>query len=202
MHFRKTVTLHVGKKPIVSEVEQDTLCAIARHSIMYYLDSGKVPPPPLTGLTTLNTMRGCMIKIRVGGEVRGVAGYILPIKPLSAGVAEMACRAASGSGRYSPLKPEDLDSAFIELTIVSDLKTIESDTSITLETDGLIISRGNNVGGIVMPDEVVRCSSSDAALDTLLTRSRTSKEEWLQKGVTIQTFTVQIFREQGSLPEK
>ena len=194
---RKSITVSVGKTPILSSTQQDTLLAIARRSIQYYLDStSRFPPLPSVGDPVLNEMRGCMVNVRKGDAVRGATGYILPVKPLAVGVMEMAIKAVSGYNSPSPLKREEFDSTIIQLTVVSNLEPVTSDSAISVGSDGLIISRGNNVGGIIMPEEVTGYPSAAAAIDTLLARSKTAKEEWQRNEVAIQSFTVQVFREE------
>ena len=199
---RKAITVSVGETPIVTESERDTLLSIARRSIWNVLNPGKKAVAlPVTG-GVLNERRGCMVKLTVDSTIRGATGYLLPIRPLAEGVAAMAKQAATGNGRFSGLKPEELDSMIIELTVVSEPATIAEESEIRPGIHGLVIEQQYNVGGIFMPAEVAHFPDAKTAVDTLLARSGTTREEWSRNEVDIRAFTVEVFREQKVRPSE
>ncbi|MBN1130186.1 MAG: AMMECR1 domain-containing protein [Chitinispirillaceae bacterium] len=194
--LRKSVAVSEGGATIVSEAQQDTLLAIARRAITGYLATGKEIPLPAISDPALTMTRGCMVKLLRGAVTRGTSGYILPIKPLAAGTAEMAVRATVGNQKNGPVKREELDSITIELSVVGDPQTVEKAADIQVGTHGLIVSRGASVGGILLPGEIAQMANADSAIGTLLGMSRSSREEWKKQEIQISAFAMQIFREQ------
>ncbi|MBN2038315.1 MAG: AMMECR1 family protein [Chitinispirillaceae bacterium] len=192
---RKSVTVSSEGGQIISPAQQDTLCAIARRSIAHFLHFGKEVPLPSLYDAALNMRRGCTIKLIVDNQTRGTSGYILPIKQLAAGVAEMAVRASMGNTKEGPLTLEEMDSTIIEIAVVGDPRSIVAPSEIQLGVHGLIILRGAGVGGILLPGEAGQMVHPDSAIAELLRVSRTSREDWENKKVEIQAFTMQVFRE-------
>jgi AMMECR1 domain-containing protein len=194
---RKGVTVNVSGARQLTDAQQDTLLAIARQSIAYYLQTGDTPPAPsLTG-SELFKNRGCLVKLTVDGKTRGTSGYILPVKELAAAVAELSMRAATGGGRFEALKRKELAATLIQITVVSDPVTISGEAAVKVKKHGLVLMSGEAVAGILLPDDVNQSGSAGAAIDRLLSLARMTRNDWKPPEIAIKAFTVQVFEEKG-----
>jgi len=195
---RKGITVNTTGESLLTDAQQETLLAIARRSIAYYLRTGSNPPDPTVSDTALLKNRGCLIKLIVDGKTRGTSGYLLPVKRLAAAVAELAMRAATGGGRFDALKPQELARTIIQITVVSEPVTISKDAEVIIKRHGLVLMYQERVAGVLLTDDVIQSGSSGVAIDRLLSFNRMTRNDWKSPGVKIQTFTVQVFQEKSS----
>lgn len=194
---RKGVTVSITDVRMLTDAQQDTLLAIARQSIAYYLQTGTMPPVPQQTASDLFKSHGCLIKLTAAGKTRGTSGYILPVKELAAAVAELSMRAATGGERFDPLKRKELAGTVIQITVISDPVVIKKETEIKIKKHGLVLISGEIVAGILLPDDVSQAGSGGAAIDRLLSLARMTRDSWKPPTVAIKTFTVQLFEEKG-----
>jgi AMMECR1 domain-containing protein len=192
---RKSVTLRVTGDTLVTGAQQDSLLALARRTIAGFMRTGSVPPPSLVNDSTFLKNRGCLIKLTVDSMIRGTSGYILPVKPLAAAVAELSMRAATGGQRYDSLKPQELDRTVIQISVVSEPVTIKNEAEVKVQQHGLVLKYEGAVAGIMLVDDVAQSSSAGDAIERLLNLNRMTKKDWVPPKVEIQTFTVQVFQE-------
>ena len=194
---RKGMTINITGARMLTDAQQDTLLAIARQSIAYYLQTGNTPPvPPLTA-SDLFKNHGCLIKLTAAGKTRGTSGYILPVKELAAAVAELSMRAATGGERFGPLKRKELAGTVIQITVISDPVVIKKEAEVKIKKHGLVLMSVETVAGILLPDDVSQAGSGAAAIDRLLSLARMTRDSWKPPAVAIKAFTVQLFEEKG-----
>jgi AMMECR1 domain-containing protein len=192
---RKSVTVKVTGDTLLTQAQQDTLCAFARRSIAHFLKTGSGLAMPAVSDSTLLKHRGCLIKMTVDTMTRGTSGYILPVKSLAAAVTELAMRAATGGRRFEPLKPRELGRAVIQISVVSEPVTISRDSEVKVKRDGLILMTEGIIGAILLVDDVMQSGSASAAIDRLLALSKMTRKDWDTSKTAIKTFTVQVFQE-------
>src|SRR3954471_11427276 len=67
----------------------------------------------------LQEPRGAFTTIHVNGQLHGCVGYILPVLPLHATVAETAASAALNDPRFVPLTPDEAAQTKLEISVLS-----------------------------------------------------------------------------------
>ncbi len=92
--------------------------------------------------------RGCFVTLTKAGQLRGCIGYIEPIKPLCEAVADNARSAALNDPRFPPVKPGELGSIRIEVSVLTEPQPLAfegpGDLLRKLEPgrDGVILRKG------------------------------------------------------------
>ena len=136
-----------NEKEGLSPDVKDFLLKLARQSLEASVKSAKPPEPKdIPAITREN--RGCFVTLTVGGELRGCIGYIEPIKPLYEAVIENAESAALADPRFPRVKPQELPSIKVEVSVLTKPAPLEykdqQDILDKLEpgVDGVILQSG------------------------------------------------------------
>ncbi len=85
-------------------------------------------------------------------ELRGCIGYTEPIMPLEDAIKDVAKSASTRDPRFPPVKPAEMDSIIIDVTILTPPKELLYDSTedltgkVVIGRDGLIARRGPFVG--------------------------------------------------------
>ena len=103
----------------LTESDKSFLVKFARSVIQAALEKGEKPAFPDTGSPALSEKRGCFVSLHQRGNLRGCIGTIEPEKPLLEGVQENAFNAAFRDPRFTPLKPKELASTDIEVSVLT-----------------------------------------------------------------------------------
>jgi len=101
--------------------EKQFLLALARQSIRYYLDTGKILKVEAERalLEKLKGKLACFVTLTIGGQLRGGIGHILPLQELYLDVIENVVSAAFEDSRFYPLSKAEFDKIKIEISVLS-----------------------------------------------------------------------------------
>lgn len=178
----------------LSEAEQSALLALARRALEEGVREGVLPeidPPP----GVMNENRGAFVTLFKGGRLRGCIGYVEPQKPLYRTVSECALAAALHDPRFDPVRPSELPSIKLEVSVLSPLEDI-SPEQIEVGRHGLLVSRGFQ-RGLLLPQVAVEWKwDANKFLEETCTKAGLSTDAW-RHGAKIQGFTAQVFGETG-----
>ncbi|MFB3922145.1 MAG: AmmeMemoRadiSam system protein A [Terriglobia bacterium] len=176
----------------LSEGEQSTLLLLARRSLEAAVGEG-CPPQVDAPSGVLNENRGAFVTLFKGGRLRGCIGYVEPQKPLYQAVAECALAAALHDPRFDPVRPSELPSIHLEVSVLSPLEDITPD-KIEVGRHGLLVSRGF-YRGLLLPQVAVEWKwDARKFLEETCTKAGLPTDAW-RHGARIQAFTAQIFGE-------
>lgn len=141
----------------MTENDEKMLLTIARQSIVYGLQNGQ------PGLVNVDKVPVALLKptasfvtLKIDNKLRGCVGSIKPIRPLAQDVATNAFLAAFRDHRFPPMTPGELESTTIDISLLSDLETIDFDSEEDLLSkirpgiDGLVIQE-NERRGLFLP---------------------------------------------------
>ena len=124
------------------------LLPLARHAIAHAL--GRQPAPAAARATWLSEPGASYVTIMHASRLRGRTGTLKPQRPLGADVAANAIQAALRDPCFSPMTLVDLDSAVIEVAVLSDFESIANPDERTalarlrVGVDGVIFSYGRH----------------------------------------------------------
>ena len=131
----------------LNETEKNYLLKLARNTIDQYLKTKRIPAIPENNLTpNLKTKTGCFVTLHKNGRLRGCIGNFSGTLPLAEGVQEMAVAAATEDPRFNKLRPEELKSVKIEISVLTPLKPIDNLKDFELGKHGIYIQKGMNSG--------------------------------------------------------
>ena len=141
----------------------------------------------------LQEPRGAFTTIHLHGQLHGCVGYILPVWPLHATVAETAASAAMNDPRFVPLTFAEATEVTLEISILSPPFDV-SPQQVHPGVHGLIVSDGRR-RGLLLP-QVALEHGWDAGqfLTHTCLKARLAADAWRQ-GARIEAFTAEIFRE-------
>jgi len=180
-----------NQKQILLKIARDTVEAVVK---------GRNPPHPESNDPELNANCGCFVTLKTNGRLRGCIGQFTSDVPLIQLVAEMAKASATGDPRFfgDRIRPDELDSVDIEISVLSPLKRTNDPTSLRLGIDGIYIKKGV-ASGCFLPQVATEtgwskeeflsyCCSHKAGLDP---------DAWKRPETEVYFFTAEVF---GSAP--
>jgi AmmeMemoRadiSam system protein A len=174
-----------------SSEERALLLRVAHDSIVCKLEGWTIsldPPTP-----HLSEQRGTFTSLYLRGELRGCVGYVVPTSPLYRTVAETARAAAFEDKRFPAVTRDEASHLEIELSILSQLESINAD-AIQVGRHGLLISQHGR-RGLLLPQVAVEHQwDRNTFLEQTCRKAHLPPDAW-QKGATLQAFTAEIFRD-------
>ncbi|MCE4611216.1 MAG: TIGR00296 family protein [Desulfurococcales archaeon] len=148
----------------LSDGDGEFLVRLARKSVEYYLDKGRlmglpedVPPKLLRPGAAFVTIE------RVGEsgsrELRGCIGAIRPVEPLAVTVIKTSVESAIGDPRFPPMDKRELDTVVFEVTVLGPLEPLPRDPrhrlrSFEIGVHGLYVEKPP-YAGILLPQVAV-----------------------------------------------
>ncbi|OGS43338.1 MAG: AMMECR1 domain-containing protein [Euryarchaeota archaeon RBG_13_57_23] len=136
-----------------------------------------------------------------GDALRGCIGYPEPIMPLIDAIKDSAVSAASRDPRFPPVKPEELRTIKVEVSLLTPPTEImvnkPSDLTkqVKVGEDGLIVQRGL-ARGLLLPQVPVEWSwDAEEFLCQTCLKAGLMPDAWLQQGTKVFKFQAEVFSE-------
>lgn len=181
------------------------LVKLARRTIDTYLRTGsKLSVPTDTPeklreksgvFVTLNTIRSGKV------ELRGCIGRPYPSQPLGEATIDSAIDSAVNDPRFSPVRPDELDSILVELSVLTPPKRLDYDdpdellSLIKIGRDGLIAIRGQ-MRGLLLPQVPVEWGwDVKEFLEHTCSKAWLHKDAWRDLKTEFWAFQAEIFGE-------
>lgn len=178
---------------LLTKKEQRELLKIARAAIVSHVTTGKVAAIDKVS-DGLNAESGCFVTIKQQGKLRGCIGNFVSDKPLYLLVQEMAISAATRDPRFYPMKPPDLESFELDISVLSPLEKIDSLDVIKVGRHGLYIIK-NSSHGVLLPQVATEYGwDRETFLKHACLKAGLPENAW-QKECDIFIFTAQVFGE-------
>ena len=186
---------------MLTKSEGETAVRLARKAIEECLKKGKkIEPEELPKV--FKEKRGVFVtlnKKKASKELRGCIGRPYPVLPLGEAIILSAINAAREDPRFNPVKPEEIDELFIEVTVLTVPKRINSKPrdlpdKIEIGRDGLIVSTGRN-SGLLLPQVAVEhgFDCTEFLCQTSM-KAGLMPDAWIN-GADVYSFEGQIFEE-------
>ncbi|MEM2144322.1 MAG: TIGR00296 family protein [Candidatus Jordarchaeaceae archaeon] len=147
---------------------------------------------------TLNTISKAGDK-----RLRGCIGFPLPYFPLAQAVIESAISSATADPRFPPVKPDELNSIVVEVTVLTPPTLIEVKDPrdyprrIKVGKDGLIVERGP-YKGLLLPQVPVDWNwNEEEFLSECCIKAGLPPDSWCDKKTKIYNFQGIIYEEES-----
>lgn len=192
---------------MLTKPEGELAVRLARRAIEECLNNGKkLMPDNLPGVFSEN--RGIFVTLKTpylntgiehSKELRGCIGRPYPVMPLGEAIIVSAINAARDDPRFNPVKPEEIDELFIEVTVLTIPKRISAKPrdlpdKIVIGRDGLIVATGR-CSGLLLPQVAVEhgFDCTEFLCQTCM-KAGLMPDAWLN-GAEVYSFEGQIFEE-------
>lgn len=165
---------------------------IAETTVNQFVREGKIFDVQPT--EHLNQPLGIFVTLRTHGRLRGCIGRIVTGDPLYTSARDMAIAAASEDHRFAPVRPEELKDIELEISVLSQPRTVNSADEIVLGTHGVIISQGSRQG-VFLPQVADETGWSKDEFLSELCSQKTSlpRNCWQDSRTRIEIFTADVF---------
>ena len=128
----------------MEEDEKKSLLKLARGTINYYMEHGKMPQPEDVGVTITPNMQqvaGAFVTLQQKGQLRGCIGEIFPRRPVFEAVIEQAVNAAVNDPRFKPVSPREVPGLHIEISVLTPPRPVDSWKDIEIGRHGMILNK-------------------------------------------------------------
>lgn len=180
---------------------KNLLLKLARESINYFVRYKKEIQINLDEIPKeLQELRGVFVSIYKNNELRGCIGFPYPIYPLALAVIK-AAKEACRDPRFEELKEEELNEIRIEVSVLSEMKRIDSKVKSREEiirllnkNKGYMIVRGIN-SGLFLPQVWEKIKNEKEFIENLCYKAGLDKNCWLDKNTEIYEFEAEIIKD-------
>lgn len=158
------------------------------------------PNPSLSLPPIFLEKRGVFVTLTRSGQLRGCIGFPYPVAPLGAAIVEAAHAAAVEDPRFHPVRPEELGSIRVEVTVLTKPEVIEGPADeraarVEVGRHGLIV-RGKGTSGLLLPQVATEYHwESEEFLSSTCAKAGLAGRCWRDPDVEVSTFEGQIFQE-------
>ena len=131
---------------VFTEAEKKQLIQIARESLQHMLNKKKMMPDADSFPAIFKRPLGAFVTLRLGKELKGCIGSLIPTGPLYKTIVEMSIAAGRDDNRFSPLTKDEYPLLNLEISVLSPLKKITNINEIELGKHGIYIKKGLHSG--------------------------------------------------------
>jgi len=180
----------------LSADDRQALLVLARETIAAHL-RGAVRPKEAPR-STLDVPAGVFVTVKVHGHLRGCIGILEPHhQSLRDVVQHCAVAAAFEDPRFSALRADELPATTLEVSVLSNFRTISDPAEIAVGQHGLIVERGPN-RGLLLPQVAVEHGwTVEQFLEHTCRKAGLPGDAW-RSGATVEAFEAQVFGEDSS----
>lgn len=172
--------------------DRRALLMLARETIAAHLRRSAAPlgaPRP-----TLDVPAGVFVTLKVHGQLRGCIGILEPHQSLRHVVQQCAVAAAFEDPRFSALRADELPSATLEISVLSNFRTMTDPAEIIVGRHGLVVERGSH-RGLLLPQVAIEHGwTVDQFLEHTCRKAGLRKDAW-RCGATVEAFEADVFGE-------
>jgi uncharacterized protein (TIGR00296 family) len=192
----------------LTQNEGEYIVKLARNAVGYYLKTGQILQVPSDAPAKFKEKCGVFVtinKIQKGRErkheLRGCIGFPYPTHTLVQAVIEAAISSATQDPRFYPMKAEELDQVFFEVSVLTPPEAVEVTnpkdycSKIKVGKHGLIVER-SYCKGLLLPQVPVELKwDEEEFLCQCCLKAGLPPDSWLLKGTKIFTFSSIIAQE-------
>ncbi|MBW8038572.1 MAG: AmmeMemoRadiSam system protein B [Planctomycetes bacterium] len=198
--------------PELSEKGKKELLALARKTIVYYLQNKQVPEPSKLGITISEAMRvpraafvtlKKIALLQKSGEqkpqevsqLRGCIGDIFPRRPLYKSIIGNAINAAVNDRRFRPVTITECSDIKIEISALTAPKPVASPDEIRIGIDGVVLNKDGR-SAVFLPQVAPEQGwDLNQTLTNLSLKAGLAGDAW-KKGASFLVFQAVVFGEE------
>jgi len=192
--YASIVMVSQGVTMTLDQKERKRLLTLARASMESSVtqkplpDFGKLPDK-------FQEECGAFVSLHKNGELRGCIGYILPVKPLSETILEMAKAAALHDNRFYPVVQNELAQIDIEISVLTPPVEIPSYHEFQVGQHGIFIKlRGRQA--VFLPQVAVEQKwDKETTLQHLCAKAGLPENAWQDPNMEFSVFEAIVFGE-------
>jgi AmmeMemoRadiSam system protein A len=171
------------------------LLRLARHAIATSVGGTYAVPFDAT-LPILDERRGAFVTLHQRARLRGCIGRVQPDDVLRALIPDVARSAALSDPRFPAVRPDELESLVIEISLLSVPASIREASEVDVGRHGLfILARGRR--GLLLPQVATQYRwTREEFLAEVCAKAGLPPDAWRAEGVRLQTFTADVFSEE------
>jgi AmmeMemoRadiSam system protein A len=182
---------------LLSEEDKNTLLALARKTIVFYLDKGKIPEPSDLNIQLtagVKEKRSCFVTLKENGELRGCIGEIFPSQPLYKSVIAHAVASAFRDPRFEAVSKSEVGKLSIEISALTPPKEVASYKDIKIGTDGMVLKKSMR-SAVFLPQVATEQGwNLEQTLSALSRKAGLPENAW-KEGASYLTFQAEVFGE-------
>jgi hypothetical protein len=176
----------------LSDAEKQRLLELARTALEEAVRLGRLSEVA-EPTEALRTPCGAFVTLLEGKRLRGCIGHIEALRPLYLTVRDCARAAALDDPRFDPVRPAELPSLQLEISILSPLVDV-APQQVEVGRHGLLISRAGR-RGLLLPQVAVEWNwDREQFLEETCLKAGLPPDAW-QHGARIQAFTAEVLKE-------
>jgi len=142
-----------SETPVLSEKDKVNLLALARKTIVFYLENKRMPllaELKIEITRPMQNIQAAFVTLKAKGELRGCIGELLPSQPLYKSVMANAVNAAVKDQRFKQLTIGECNDITIEISALTTPQSVASYREIRIGTDGIILQK-NGRSAVFLP---------------------------------------------------
>lgn len=125
---------------------------LARDSLTYYLEHGRLLERPSEFPPDLERKAGVFVSFKKKGQLRGCIGTFAPTQPsIAEEVIQNAVSAGTEDPRFSPIRPNEVNDLDISVDVLEPPEQVYSLDELDPKNYGVIVRRGHR-SGLLLPD--------------------------------------------------
>ena len=186
---------------ILKQTEQDQLLKIARQALEASVRGEPLPSLPMGDLPPSLTADGAsFVTLTIAGRLRGCIGTLQAYQPLAKDVQEHAVAAALQDFRFPQVRPAELPTIAIEISILTPAEPLDYDgpddliQKLNPGEDGLVLSDGHR-RATFLPQVWDSLPSPEEFLSHLCMKMGAPSDLWKKKNLDVSIYHVQEFQE-------
>ncbi len=194
---KKEKAMNENEKKQLTAEEKSRLLALARKTIVYYLDKGKAPSPEDLGIELtpgMKEQRAAFVTLMEKGELRGCIGEIFPSQELYKSVISNAINAAVNDPRFMPVTKNEVKDIAIDISALTPPSKVDSYKDIKIGTDGMVIKK-NGRSAVFLPQVATEQGWDLETTLTYLSRKAGLPMDAWREGASWLTFQAEVFSE-------
>lgn len=144
-NWEKGETETMEKSSSLTHQEKKDLLKLARWTLEYILEQGKLPSDSELPITLTDKMKepgAVFVTLKINDELRGCIGEIFATKPLYKSVIQNAYNAGFKDPRFFPISKDELKNIKIEISLLTPPRKINHYNEIELGKHGIILKKG------------------------------------------------------------
>ncbi|MBN1393109.1 MAG: AmmeMemoRadiSam system protein B [Sedimentisphaerales bacterium] len=181
----------------LSEEDKKQLLALARKSLVYFLQKQRIPEASDLNVTVSDAMkrqRAAFVTLKENSELRGCIGDIFPRQPLYKSVISNAINAGVRDWRFPPVTEAECSNITIEISALTPPVSIDSPDKIRIGIDGVILNKDGH-SAVFLPQVAPEQGwDVNQTLMHLALKAGLSRDAW-KEGASFLVFQADVFGE-------
>ena len=181
----------------LTEPDKQQLLTLARKTIIYALQTRRVPQPSELGVTISQAMscpRAAFVTLKKHSMLRGCIGDIFPQRPLYKSVIRNAINACFNDRRFPPVAEAECKDITIEISALTVPEPVASADEIRIGTDGVVLSKDGR-SAVFLPQVAPEQGwDVNQMLTQLSLKAQLTADAW-KEGASFLVFQADVFGE-------